>query len=100
MGKVYKSQDALRIELTTDVNIENALIKRIKYKDPDGIEGYWDALSEDEENGVIYYDLPKNSPLNKSGKWTFWAYITFPDGRSAPGEPVAEYIYIENGEVI
>ena len=94
MGKVYNGQDALKIRLTCSQDITGATVKKIKYKKPDGTEGSWDATVEDEANGIIYYNI-QNGDINETGNWTFWAFITFSDGRSAPGEPITRYFYTE-----
>ncbi len=98
MSKIYINQENLRIRLTTSVNIADATTIKIKYKKPDGTEGSWDAEVEDETNGIIYYDVKKTADgadIDQSGNWKFWAFITFSDGRSAPGEAISQYIYIE-----
>ena len=94
MGKVYNAQDALRIRLTCSQNITGASVKQIKYKKPGGTTGAWDAQVEDFMTGIIYYDLMAGN-INESGLWSFWAYITFSDGRSAPGEPISKFMYPE-----
>jgi len=95
LSKVYKYQSALRIELTAGVDITGATIKRIKYKKPSGVEGYWDASVSDASTGVIYYDVALQTEIDESGEWIFWAYITFADGRSAPGEVVKHNFFVE-----
>jgi len=95
LSKVYRYQDALRIELTTEVDITGATVKRIKYKKPGGTEGYWDASVSNALTGVIYHDVLLPAEMDESGEWTFWAYITFADGRSAPGEVVKHNFFVE-----
>ena len=92
MGKIYKSQDSLRIKLTTSVDITGATVKKIYYKKPSGTIGSWDATVDVISTGVIYYDVVSGD-IDESGQWKFWAYVTFSDGRSAPGQYVAETIY-------
>ena len=95
MGKIYLNQDSLRIELTTDVDITGATVTQIKYKKPvSGETGEWDATVEDTGAGSIYFDLT-GTELDEVGTWTFWAYVTFADTRSAPGEPVKVTVYTE-----
>jgi len=94
LSKVYKYQNALRIELTTGVDITGATVKKIKYKKPSETEGYWNAQVSSATNGVIYYDVI-STEIDESGTWTFWAYITFEDGRSAPGEVVKHKFFVE-----
>ena len=95
MGKIYLNQDSLRIQLTTDVDITAATVTQIKYKKPvSGDTGVWNAVVLDPGDGVIYYDLT-GTELDEVGTWTFWAYVTFSDTRSAPGEPVKVTVYTE-----
>jgi hypothetical protein len=95
MGKIYLNQDSLRIELTTDVDITGATLLEIRYKKPvSGDTGEWTAIVGDPGAGMIYYDLT-GTELDEVGTWTFWAYVTFSDNRSAPGEPVKVTVYTE-----
>jgi hypothetical protein len=94
MGKIYLNQDSLRIQLTTGVDITGATTTKIKYKKPSEATGDWDATVEDVGAGSIYYDLT-GTELDEVGTWTFWAYVTFADTRSAPGEPVKVTVYTE-----
>lgn len=94
MGKIYLNQSSLRILLTTEVDITGASVTQIKYKKPDETIGSWAAVVDDVGAGSIYYDLT-GVELDQAGTWTFWAFITFADGRSAPGEPVKITVYTE-----
>lgn len=85
MGKIYKNQTNIRLIVTTGVDITDAQATKIKYQKPDGTTGQFDATPSDDTKGIIYYDL--GSALNIIGRYTFWAYITFSDGSSAPGQP-------------
>ena len=92
MGKIYKNQDYLRIKLHLGCSLSDATAI-IKYKDPNGVEGSWAiTLVEDELNGIIYKDFAFGETLGVAGRWTFWAHVTFVDGRTAPGEVYTEYI--------
>jgi len=92
MGKLYKGQTALTIQLTTGVDITAATAK-MGYKTPSGITGKWDAEIVDAENGIIKYDMDLSGPDVETGLWIVWADITFATGLWAPGEPVEIYIY-------
>ena len=94
MSKIFINQSKLRLQLTTGVDITGATSLLIKYKDPDGTEGSFTATSSDDDNGVIYYDFT-DGELDTRGVWTFWAYITFSDGRVAPGEVSTIKVYNE-----
>jgi len=94
VSTIFVNQSKLRIQLTTNVDITEATSLLIKYEKPDGTTGSWVANSSDDTNGVIYYDLT-DGELSTNGNWTFWAYVTFSDGRSAPGEKSIIFIKTE-----
>jgi len=95
MGKIYLNQSSLRLKLVTGVDITGASVTQIKYKKPDGeTTGTFTATVEDAGAGSIYYDFADDE-LDQAGNWLFWAFITFSDGRSAPGEPVRVTVYEE-----
>lgn len=95
MGKIYLNQDSLRIQLTTGVDITGASTTEIRFKKPvSGDSSAWTATVGDPGAGAIYFDLT-GTELDEVGTWTFWAYVTFSDGRSAPGEPVKVTVYTE-----
>jgi len=96
MGKIYLNQSSLRIQLTTNVDITGATAQVIKYKKPDTdeTEGEWTALIEADGDGIIYYDLT-GTELDVAGTWTLWAFVTFSDARTAPGEPVKVTVHTE-----
>lgn len=96
MGKIYKGQTALTIILTCGADITGATAK-IGYKKPSGITGTWDATITDAINGVIQYEIQSANDIDESGRWTFWAEITFAAGTWLPGEAVTKFIY-EKGE--
>ena len=94
MGKIYLNQSSLRIELTTEVDITGATARQIKYTKPDATAGNWTATAGDLTTGVIFYDLT-GTELDQIGTWTMWAYVTFADARTAPGEPVKVIVNTE-----
>jgi hypothetical protein len=85
MTTVYVGQNSLRIDLDTGVDISTALSVLIKYIKPDGITGQWTATASTTKARV---DLVTTSQLDVAGVWTVWAFVTFSDGRVAPGSPV------------
>ena len=101
MGKIYAGQSALKIRVTTGIDINSAPSVKIKWRKPDPIKKYidgeFDAEIEDASNGIIYYDIKNSQQIDRAGEWKFWAYVTFPDGRSAPGDPAIVKIF-EEGE--
>lgn len=86
MQKVYKNQSFLSIKLATGINISGASSMKIKYRKPSGATGEWQATAFG-SSGTIKYDIASTSILDETGTWTVWAYITFPNGKSAPGVP-------------
>ena len=91
MGKIYKNQGKLRIELDTGTTCTGAVSKRIYYREPSGAEGYFSAgLKTDNE--TLYHEC-SNNQIDEAGIWVFWAYVEFSDGRIAQGEPVQVEVY-------
>jgi len=94
MSKIYKDQTSLQIKLTTNVDLSDATTLLIKYEKPDGTLGSFTASVSDASEGIIYYNVVTDD-LDLEGDWKFWAYVTFSDGRSAPGEVIKQHIYLE-----
>ena len=89
MGKIYSDQDYLKIELSYTDTIEDEISGiAIEYKKPDGTEGQWDAV-HDEEAKTIYKIFDEGEYLDVTGNWRFRPVITFTDGRVMPGEAVS-----------
>lgn len=96
MGKVYETQDSLRISLTYTADVASDIDSvLIKYIDPNGTEGSFEA-THDSVNKKVYYDIPIDEPLEIVGGWRFWIHATMTDGREMPGE-VLEYEITEEG---
>lgn len=93
MSKIYKNQSSLQIELTTGVDVTLATCV-IKYIKPSGTTGSWTATIVTAATGVIKYDLT-GTELDQAGTWKIWAFVTFSDTRTAPGEPVIMNVYNE-----
>ena len=94
MGKIYKGQSALRITVNTFVDLENIISAVIKYRKPDGNQGAFSAGIADSAKGIIFHEVLEGE-LNITGWWTFWAFVTFADGRMAAGEAEKVYIWDE-----
>lgn len=95
MGKIFDTQDYLRIQLAFTADIEDDITSAvIKYIDPDGDEDEWVA-SIDTVNKTIYYELPQGSPLNKPGLWTVWSVVTMDDGRILVGSIAKFKVFAE-----
>ena len=96
MDKVYLNQSALRIRLNTFQELSEATVTQIKYRDPNGNTGTWNATVDSSDTAWLYYDLVLNPlDLNNLGIWTVWAYVTFSDLRSAAGEPYPFRVFAE-----
>ena len=90
--KIFKEQDYLELIVYTGIDLSDADVALIKYTDPNGTSGSWTATVEDEDNGVIKKTFTAGSPLDVSGDWTFWAHITFDDGRVGIGEAFVQTV--------
>lgn len=96
MGKIFKKQTKLHIELTMNIDITGASEHIIKFIKPDNSEGEFAATIKEAENGILQYDVnPDGTDIDQAGKWIFWAYVVLSDGRSIPGEAVSQMIYKE-----
>jgi len=94
MAKIFKEQSALRITLKTFTDLEDAVSAVIKFCKPDGITGEFDAAIGDPNKGVIFHEVIEGE-IDLSGWWSFWAFITFDDGRTAAGEAAKVYVWNE-----
>ncbi len=92
MSKIYENQESLRLTLQTGVDISGANAQVIKYLKPDDTEGEFAAVIDGTND--LYYDFAAND-LDQVGDWTFWAFVTFSDNRTAPGQPVTIRVYEE-----
>jgi len=98
MGKIYETQSSLRIKLTYTADVADDISSvKIKYKKPDGTEGYWNATHVPASK-YIYYDFPAGTTLTDIGDWNFWIYATMTDTRIMIGEVYTEEIYEEGIE--
>ena len=92
MGKIFKGQTALRIALKTFTDLEDAILAVIKFRKPNGTIGDFNAAVGDAAKGVIFHEVIEGE-LDADGWWTFWAFISFADGRTAAGETAKVYIW-------
>jgi hypothetical protein len=92
--KIFKGQTALRIRVKTYCDLEGIQSAVIKYTKPNGKTGQFAAAVEDTEKGVIFHECIEGE-IDVSGWWAFWAFVTFADGRTAPGEAVKVYVWRE-----
>jgi hypothetical protein len=94
MNRIYKGQSALRITVKTFTDLEGIAGAVIKYRKPGGVPGELSAGVGDTANGIIFHECIEGE-LDQAGWWTFWAYVTFGDGRTAAGEPARVFVWDE-----
>ena len=94
MGKIFKGQSALRITVKTFIDLEGIISAVIKYRKPNGSTGEFSAAVGDDTGGVVFHECIERE-IDVSGWWTFWAFVTFADGRTAAGETARVYIWNE-----
>ena len=94
MGRIYKGQTALRLTLNTFTDLEDILSAVIKFRKPNGKTGEFAAAVGDTAKGVIFHECIEGD-IDVSGWWSFWAFITFADGRTAAGEAARVFVWQE-----
>jgi hypothetical protein len=92
MSKIYKEQTALRITIKTFTDLEGISSAVIRFCKPDGSTGEFNAAVGDLIKGVIFHEVIEGE-IDISGWWSFWAFITFEDGRTAAGEAAKVYVW-------
>lgn len=94
MGKIYEGQTAVKITVTTDVDI-TGVTPILKYKKPSGTLGSFTTNINvvSIEEGVFSWVPADANALDEVGTWTFWAYVTYTGGDVAAGEPFCVEIY-------
>lgn len=94
MKRVFVGQTAIKFELQLNVDITGCLERKIMYKKPKDATIYeWGATSSNDTAGHIFYDVALNTELDTAGKWVFWGYIKFADGREAHSDPQTYEIF-------
>jgi hypothetical protein len=96
MSRIFKGQSALRITVKTFTDLEGIVSAVIKCRKPDGSAGEFAAGVGDEAKGVIFHECIEGE-IDMAGWWSFWAFITFADGRTAAGEAAKVFIWHEGG---
>ena len=94
MGKIFNGQSALRIAVNTFCDLDGVISAVIKYRKPNGKTGEFAAAVGNTAEGVIFHEVIEGE-IDASGWWVFWAFIVFPDGRTAAGEAAKVYIWNE-----
>lgn len=96
MGKVYVGQTSLIIRANCNEDISDWSNLLIKYRKPDKTTyGSFPASIYNATTGVIQYAVQNETDLDQAGIWIFWAYVTFSNGKSVPGEHHIERIHEE-----
>jgi len=95
---IYKDQTSLQIRLTIGENLSVTTRVLIKYRKPNGLEGWYPATILDEATGVVAFDVVCG--LNDVGFWTTWAYVYYEDGTVAPGDPTEFGVYKEGKKYV
>ena len=86
MGKIHVGQTALSFVVTVSQDITGATSTLIKYIKPSGATGSFAASITDASTGEITYAVVDSDDIDAYHNWTFWANITFSDGKVAAGE--------------
>ena len=94
MAKIFAGQSALRLMVKNFTDLEGIAGAAIKYRKPDGSSGEFAAGIADAVRGVIFHECLEGD-LDISGWLTFWAFVTFADGRTAAGEAAKVFIWNE-----
>jgi hypothetical protein len=94
MGKIFVKQSALRIVLKTFCDLEGVLSTAIRYLKPNGKSGEFTAAVGDPVKGLIFHECIEGE-IDVSGWWSFWAFVTFADGRTAAGEAAKVFVWQE-----
>ena len=96
--KVFVGQTALRTKLFSGIDLTGVQTAEIKYIKPaeTPVVDTWPAIIElPESYGAIYFDATASTDIDVAGEWKIWAYITFLDGRVAPGDATTFKVYEE-----
>jgi hypothetical protein len=94
MGRIFKGQSALRITLKTFIDLEGIEAAVIKYRKPGGFLGEFAAGVSDTAKGLIFHECIEGE-IDRAGWWSFWAFVTFGDGRTAAGETARVFVWDE-----
>jgi len=94
MGRIFRRQTALRITLKTFCDLEGVISAVIRFCKPNGKSGEFSAAVGDTIKGIIFHECIEGD-IDVSGWWTFWAFVTFADNRTAAGEAAKVFIWKE-----
>ncbi len=98
--KKYKAQTWLSIRLDSELSDDDMTlvnIWKIWFKKPSGTIDSVAAIQDGVTSFVLYAHPPATaSIIDETGVWSFWVRATLLDGRSAPGEPHVEKMWLES----
>ena len=96
MGKVYKGQTDLTIEVTVNFDLTDFNSAVLIFKSPKGIEKIAsDTVVIDPIKGVLKFTPLNDAFFNESGSWKCWAKCVNSHGLISIGEPANFYLYEE-----
>ena len=97
MGKVYKGQTDLTIEVTVNFDLTDFNSAVLIFKSPKGIEKTAnDTVVIDQIKGVLKFTPIDGTFFNESGSWKCWAKCVNSQGLISIGES-AQFIIYEEG---
>jgi hypothetical protein len=85
MGKIFLNQTKLTIRLNVEDDMAGVASAKIKYRKPNGATGDFVAVI-DSPSREIYYNVNATTDLDIEGRWFFWAFLTYSDGKTLAGE--------------
>lgn len=99
MGKIYINQPfQIKTTIVEDIDGTETVVDIsgltivFFYVDPDGVEASFSpVIIDDGPSGTCHYDVP-SATLDKAGRYTFWAVVTFGNG-DIPAEPMELTLY-------
>jgi hypothetical protein len=91
MNRIFNNQSLMRIELGYTVSPGTITASKIKYRNPNGVLGFYTAIHDPSEKTLSYTFLPTQK-LEIAGMWWFWSEVTLDTGHIIQGEPVPQLI--------
>jgi hypothetical protein len=94
MGKIYKGQTDLTIEVTVNFDLTDFTSALLIFKSSKGIEKIAnDTVVIDPIKGVLKFTPLDDTFFNVSGEWKCWAKCVNADGLISFGEPSNFFLY-------
>ncbi len=93
MKRIYKNKTKLRLLIDTKCDLSGFVEVSFKLVKPNDETVTFPAVVKDAENGIIFYDVQKESDFDISGWWTLWPEVLFDDDRTARGRSVRFFVY-------